>query len=94
MKDILLNKENDLEVINGDFVTGDSSGQNQKLLLLTDKGEWKQNPTVGVGVEGFLLDEDVDGLFREIRAQFTSDGMKVKAMNVLESGKLNIDANY
>lgn len=94
MKDILLDENSDLDIINGDFVAGNSDGQNQELLLATDKGEWKENPTVGVGLFGFLNDEGPQELFREIREQFTADGMTVKELRVLPDNKIGIDAKY
>lgn len=94
MNDILLDTNSDLQIINGDFVCGQSDGQNQVLLLATDKGEWKENPTVGVGLFGFLEDEGPANLFSEIRAQFTADGLTINELKVLPDNKLGIDAKY
>lgn len=93
MQDLLLDINMELDIKNGDFVTGESTEQNQKLLLLTNKGEWKQNPLVGIGVESFLKDDDAAGLLAEIKAQFEKDGMEVHNIN-FENGNLNIDATY
>lgn len=93
MKDILLNNELDLDIANGDIVVGESTVQHQQLLLVTSKGDWKENPLVGVGAAAFLKDEDESGLLNEIRVEFQKDGMDVKAVNI-QSGEINIDANY
>jgi hypothetical protein len=93
MKDILLNTELDLDIANGDLVVGESTVQHQQLLLVTSKGDWKENPLVGVGAAAFLKDEDESGLLNEIRIEFQKDGMDVKAVNI-QSGEINIDANY
>jgi hypothetical protein len=93
MEDILLDDGQELDIVNGDFVTGESTLQQQDLLLLTNKGEWKENPTIAVGAIGYLKDEDEGGLMAEIKLQFEKDGMEIDQI-IIEEGKLNIDAHY
>lgn len=93
MKDILLNSDFDLDIVNGDLVVGESTTQHQQLLLLTNKGDWKENPLIGVGAAGFLKDEDESGLLQEIRIQFEKDGMEVNDITI-DSGEIKIDAQY
>lgn len=94
MDDILLDTETlDLQIAAGDFVIGDATEQNQHLLLLANKGDYKQHPKAGVGINGFLLDEAPQDMMREIRSHFENDGMKVKKL-VYADGKLIIDAPY
>lgn len=77
-KDILLDEDFDVMAENGDFKIADATLQNQQLLLLTGKGEWKQSPVTGVGLADYLLDDaPVDELHQEIQKQFALDGMKV-----------------
>jgi len=90
MMDILLESD-DLKVVHGDFVAGESKNQQQYLLLATDKGEWKQSPRVGVGLFGFLEEENPTRLFREIREQFVLDGLRVKELG-FNNGKLQVKA--
>ena len=90
MMDILLEND-DLKVVHGDLVVGGSKKQQQYLLLATDKGEWKQHPRTGVGLFGFLEDENPTLLFREIREQFAMDGLTVKELD-LKKGKLQVKA--
>jgi hypothetical protein len=92
-KDILLDTDFDLQIADGDFVIGESTAQHQQLLLLTQKGEWKESPTVAVSAESFLKDEDETALLAEIKAQFELDGMTVNLLQYAD-GKLNIDAPY
>lgn len=92
-KDIMLDENMDLRIVNGDFVVAESSYQQQKILLLADKNEFKENPTTGVGIETYLDDEEPADMHREIRLQFAKDGMDVKSIKTIE-GKLNIDAVY
>lgn len=94
MNDILLNPETmDLMIENGDLVVGNSDTQHQALLLLIEKGELKQFPTAGVGSIKYLEAEDNAALFREIRNEFTADGMQVNAVTMGLNG-LTIDAFY
>ncbi|HUM50492.1 MAG TPA: hypothetical protein PK431_01715 [Chitinophagales bacterium] len=94
MKDFILNTTTlDIEIKDGDFVIGDSTVQNQHLLLLANKGDFKEHPKVGVGMNSYLLDEAEQELMRAIRDQFEADGMKVKSL-IFNDGKVTIDANY
>jgi len=92
-KDILLDPDFDLTYKDGDFVVSDASYQHQALLLAAAPGEFKQSPTSGIGIEGYLLDENPASLLREIRSQFTKDGMKVTKVAITD-GELDIKAIY
>ncbi len=90
----------DIEVINGDIViesgdlnVKDALRQNQSLLLESNKGEWKQSPTVGVGVNNYLKDTNLLGLKAEIKRQLQQDGMTINKLEVNYS-KIKVDANY
>ena len=93
MNDFILDSEGDLLFENGDLVIGESTLQHQQLLLTTAKGEWKQWPKVGIGMDDFLNDDTVNSMMNEISHQFELDGMKVKSINSGD-GKLYIDASY
>ncbi len=92
MDDIILNN-GDLVIEDGDFKVGDATKQNQQLLLLSQKGEWKQSPLTGVGIADWLKGEKQGGLKAEIKQQFKADGMTVKKIELV-NGSVNIDANY
>jgi hypothetical protein len=93
MKDIKLTADFDLEIVNGDFVAFESTYQHQQCLLLAEKGSFKQYPETGVGAASYLKDENPDDLLREIRQEFTNDGMTVKRLG-FEGTKLKIEAGY
>jgi hypothetical protein len=78
---------------NGDLFTGESDDQNKRILIVTEKGSFKEFPATGVGAATFLENEDQAGLYREVRTQFIADGMTVNRL-VIEDGKLKVDANY
>lgn len=94
MKDILLNESLDLDFHAGDLAAGYSDLQHQQLLLMTNRGNIKEFPAVGIDAFGYLQDNDTSALLREIRRQFTVDGMQVKTINITDTGQLNIDAAY
>ena len=79
-------------IISG-LVVGDVTKQNQRTILLAEKGEIKQAPTLGVGIASFLDDDNPSDLLREIRSNLREDGQTVRACG-FSSGKLIIDAGY
>lgn len=92
--DILSGQDGDLLCEDGDLVIGDGTVQHQADLIASQKGEYKQDPLVGVGAEMFLLDDQYD-LLREIRAQFERDGMQVDSIEYNETtGKLRTEAQF
>lgn len=93
MNDVLLGEDYDLQIADGDLVVGLSDNQHQACLLLAEKGSFKQFPTMGVGLTNFLKDDSPADLLREVRLEFSTDGMKVKSLG-MENGKLLIDASY
>lgn len=93
MKDLLLNDTGDLLIQNGDVKIGESTLQHQNLLLLTTKGDWRENPLTGVGAAGFLKDENKGELLAEIKKEFEKDGMTVNALS-LDNENININAAY
>ncbi|MBK6819834.1 MAG: hypothetical protein IPG85_09730 [Bacteroidetes bacterium] len=94
VQDILLDSFNDLIIENGDIKVGDSTEQHQTCLLLAAKGDYKQSPLVGVDIFHWLNDERPEDMMREIRIQFTNDGMRINKMEVDLPSKLTIDAPY
>lgn len=94
MKDILYNTDLDLDIRNGDFVTGFSDLQHQEILLMNNRATFKESPDTGIDAFGFLQDNDYHSLLAEIRTQFIADGMTVKKITLSDAGQLNIDATY
>ena len=74
---------------------GATTFQNQALILQAAKGEFKEYPTLGVGISDILGDDEMTGWKREIALQLEADGMKVKTVDLdLKNNKLTIDAEY
>lgn len=92
--DYVLNEAMELVIREGTFVTGDATQQHQQLLLMTEKGEWKQSPSVGVGLSGFLNDDNPGSMKAEIIKQFELDGMRVDSVRFDGVGTVKIQAEY
>ena len=93
MTDIALTSELELKVANGDLAVEDNLKQAQQLLLATNKGEWKQHPTMGVGVVNYLETGAMNRLSREIREQFSRDGMSVSSVRITGT-TLDVEAEW
>jgi len=92
---ILLDETGDVMVQNGSMVIEDSTLQNQYLILLAQKGEFKEYPTLGVGISDMLGDDDALEWKKRIREEFAKDDMKVNKIDLnLQTGEINIDAHY
>lgn len=94
MKDILIDEENDLRLLAGDFEVWYSNNQQQKAILTTEKGEWKEHPEVGVGIAQMLADDLYTEVLIEIKKQLEYDGMQINDVALQEDGKLLIDGQY
>lgn len=93
-KDFLLDQTLDLSFANGDFLIGESTSQHQELLIYADKSEFKEVVMRGVGVKRFLEESKPDGLAREIRQEFISDGMQVDEIKITENLEIQVEAFY
>ena len=92
--DLLLDENLDLACVNGDFVFGESSKQHQELLLIAQKGEFKEFPLVGVGISDFLNeDADTSELIQIISKEFSVDGMNVTDV-IINGDQIKINAEY
>jgi len=93
MEDYLHTEDNDLLIADGDFVVGETTQQAQSLLLRIKKGELRQYPKTGVGIDDFLVDDNPGDIYREIQLQFEADGMTVRKIDInLDEVKNTLDA--
>lgn len=92
--DLLVKVEKDRfgKIVSG-LAVGDILHQNQALLLSIRKGELKENPSIGVGLQDMLLEHNLMDIRNEIRQQLEMDGQKVNMIKVATDSVL-IDANY
>lgn len=94
MMDLALSEVEDVQVGNGDFGIVESTAQHQRQLILNNKGDFKQFPTVCVGAFNYLHDEHVRNLARAISTEFARDGMDVKEVKVEKNGAISSNASY
>jgi hypothetical protein len=84
----------DLDIEQGDFTNTESTYQHQRQLLINDKGTFKENPTICIGIYSYLDNENPSDLLRDTTIEYTRDGMTVKSINLSSNGNINIDAYY
>ena len=80
------------KIISG-LVVGDVLYQNQAMLLIAHKGDYKENPLVGVGLPDIVNDSDFAYWRREITQQFETDGQRISRLQLDERG-LILEAKY
>ena len=94
VSDVLINAEGEVQVTNGDFDIGQSDQQHAFLLLATEKGEWRHQPLLGVGLSKYINDESPDVLMKqEIRVQLEADGANIARLNV-KYAKIELEVSY
>ena len=82
-KDILLDENNDLQIVDGDFVIGDNDLQLVKHVLTAFKGEYKNAPTLGVGIAFLKGGQLTQRLKREMKLQLESQGLDLKTVELI-----------
>ncbi len=80
MMDVALDANEDLDVSSGDIMAVESTYQHQRQLILNNKGDFKENPTICVGGDTYKDDEGPDAIMRAIAQAFIADGMQVTDM--------------
>jgi len=88
-----LNVVKEGNVIVQGMVVGDTLYQNQYLILQAQKGEFKEHPTLGVGIADMASDDDVNAWKYAIRNELAKDGLKVEKLT-FANGVMEIVANY
>ncbi|MGL5234052.1 MAG: oxidase [Empedobacter falsenii] len=92
MIDILIDE--DLEFEDGDFAIGISDKQHIKHILKAFKGEFKEFPELGVGIEQMINDDNYMDILIEAKKNLQYDGVEVKNIKFTDEGKLNVDGEY
>lgn len=93
MKGIQLHTDYDLLIVNGALQLGETTPQNQALILGANKGEFKELPMLGVGLADIVNDNDFDSWKREITEQLERDGQRIEKLNINSQG-LTLEAHY
>lgn len=78
-KDIILDDNNEIKMLNGDLVIDDATQQNIAIILLSNQGDFKQHPLTGIGIMRYLnspINATLKAkLYREIKLQFEDNGL-------------------
>jgi hypothetical protein len=99
---IQLTKEFDLRIdlvhdanglIVSGLVIGDVTAQNQAAILVAHKGEFKEHPMTGVGLNDIINDDNAMFWENEIAEQLNSDGQRIARLSLDEKG-LILEAGY
>ena len=92
--DIQLNN-NDAIINNNDLVFGESDTQHIADTINSCPGWWKENPTDGVAIMGFLkLKGNGQEVARKTKIHLQIDGYNSRPIITFDSnGKLNLDPN-
>ena len=80
-------------LITSGLVISDVTRQNQALLIASQKGEFKENPLLGVGIADYINSEDLSGLKVAIKKQLKADGQTVTYVG-FSGDDLLIEAEY
>lgn len=74
MKDLVLDKDNDIKILNGDFDTSESEMQEVSLILQSTQGEWKESPVLGPNLYQYLhAKTDKIAIERQMRIHLALD---------------------
>lgn len=82
MIDIAHTSDGDIDLLAGDILYTESTGQHQRDILLSGKGHYKETPELGVDAMEYVNDNEPENLLRAIRKEFTRDGMKVTKVSM------------
>jgi len=94
-QDYLSDSNNDLIIQNGDFVQGDATDFQAKIIIYADKGEIRQYPLIGTSINKFLgsnIDENI--IDNIISTELAYDNITLTSSEINISSKeviINID---
>lgn len=93
MKDILLDENNDIKILNGDFDIGESEMQEVVLILQSVQSEWKETPVLGPNLYQYIKSKaDKISIERQMRIHLALDDkdydqLKTKIEAQINNGK-------
>jgi len=92
------NKTQDLRITKkadglASMTLGETMEQNQFVILKAHQGELKEYPSLGVGIDDYTSDNDVNSLKYSIRENLKIDEMTLESINY-KNGVIDIKATY
>lgn len=89
---------NNAGLITGGLVIGDTTRQNQAILVYMHAGELKNHPTTGAGISHMLNDSEITAFKHRVRDQLTRDGQTVHYLQMKQNPgnktDIQLNANY
>ncbi len=83
----------DLIIEGGGVSLGETTSQNTAFLLMVHKGELKEFPMLGAGINDIINDHDLSAWKRTITETLEADGQLVNKVDI-SGGQLTIDSKY
>jgi len=80
-------------LITSGLMLGNTLNQNVYIIMRAQKGDNKEHPLLGVGIEDMTGDNDPLFWKRAIREELAKDGMRVQTLSVSDS-KIIVKAEY
>lgn len=82
-------------IVNG-LNVGATQPQNEALILASNAGEFKNSPTLGVGLSNAVLSDTADTLkYRHaVRRNYDLEGLSISQLDMFDLRKINIVAKY
>lgn len=94
--DIATDSAGELLIKDGDFAIEESTVKHTHDILVSNKGNYKHAPLLGVAIDDFLLDDVAYGadLKRVIMEELESDGQEILNMNTDSIETIEIVSEY
>jgi hypothetical protein len=80
--------------VNFSLAIGDVTWQNAAFIFTAHPGDYKELPTVGIGIDDLPLDNNLDLWRREIRRQLESEGFSLDTFDISPDKSLNLQLHY
>lgn len=77
----------------GEIVLQETTPQDQWNLLVHHQGEFKEHPTLGIGIDDIANDHELANWRRTVQTQMETVGMTVSRL-VIEENKFELIAKY
>lgn len=90
---LLMDTDGDMKVSNGEMAIGNTTYQNQFVILKVQRGELKEFPMLGIGIDDIVNDHDIAGWKMKIKEHLAMDGISVSKVDINTStGELTLVA--
>jgi len=91
--DIKLDEDFDLDISSGDIDFRDTTQEDVELVMLSQKGDWKEFPTMGFGITKYMNSvADADKFKRDLKVELENAGFENPEIDLSE-GFENLKVN-